>query len=72
MLQKQGKMCQCLTLVDEVGCALNSLLADGGDAMNKLLTVTVLAALLALSKSNPSQAPISGKRREVDIRTQSQ
>lgn len=59
-------MCQCLTLVDEVRCALNSLLADGGDAMNKLLIVTVLAALLALSKSNPNHvgAPASGKRRE--------
>lgn len=44
------KMCQCLTLVDNVCCVLNSLLADKGAAMNKLLLVTVLAALLALSK----------------------
>lgn len=54
MQQKQQKMCQCLTLVDNVKNALNCLLADGGNTMNKLLLVTVLATLLALSKSNPT------------------
>lgn len=38
--------------MDNVKCTLNCLLADGGNAMNKLLVVTVLAALLALSKSS--------------------